>query len=72
MKSTTKPKRKRILEAAGCKLGTVPGKEGPALRMKLGLSLTKYRVQKKIFRSIGVRFASKQKKEKEKKKTTAN
>ena len=30
--------------------------------MKLGLSLTKYRVQKKIFRSIGVRFASEQKK----------
>ena len=29
--------------------------------MKLGLSLTKYRVQKKIFRSIGVRFASEQK-----------
>ena len=61
LKSTTKPKRKRILKAAGCKLGTVPGKEGPALRMKLGLSLTKYRVQKKFFRSIGVRFASEQK-----------
>ena len=30
--------------------------------MKLGLSLTKYRVQKKIVRSIGVRFASEQKK----------
>ena len=29
--------------------------------MKLGLSLTKYRVQKKFFRSIGVRFASEQK-----------
>ena len=61
LKSTTKPKRKRILEAAGCKLGTVSEKEGPAPRMKLGLSLTKYRVQKKFFRSIGVRFASEQK-----------
>ena len=41
LKSTTKPKRKRILEAEGCKLSTVYEKEGPALRMKLGLSLTK-------------------------------
>ena len=61
LKSTTKPKRKRILKASECKLGTVSEKEGPALRMKLGLSLTKYRVQKKIFRSIGVRFGSEQK-----------
>lgn len=29
--------------------------------MKLGLSLTKYRVQIKFFRSIGVQFASEQK-----------
>ena len=54
LKSTTKPKRKRILEAAGCNLGTVSGKDGPALQMKLGLSLTKYKMQKKFLRSTRV------------------
>ena len=47
LKSTTKPKKRRILEAAGCKLGTVSEKEGPALRMKLGLSLKNTECRKK-------------------------
>ena len=60
-RNMTKPKRKRILEAAGCKLGTVSEKDGPALQIKLGLSLTNYRVQKRFFTSIWVQLASEQK-----------
>ena len=64
LKNTTNLKEKGFLKATGCKLAPVSEKDGPALRMKLGLSLTKYRVQKKFFRSIGVRFASEQKERK--------
>ena len=54
---------KECSEAAGFKLGAVPEKDWPALLMKLGLSLTRYRMQKeKFFRRIGVRFKRRERK----------
>ncbi|KAL8618653.1 hypothetical protein ACOMHN_048829 [Nucella lapillus] len=65
LKSAPKARKRLVLKEAKCGPMSVTAKQGAAIRVGLGLSETKHRVQRRYFRWLGVHFASERKEKKE-------
>ncbi|KAL8595286.1 hypothetical protein ACOMHN_020039 [Nucella lapillus] len=65
LKSAPKARKRLVLKEAKCGPVSVMAKQGAAIRVGLGLSETKHRVQRRYFRWLGVHFASERKEKKE-------
>ncbi|KAL8570149.1 hypothetical protein ACOMHN_030946 [Nucella lapillus] len=65
LKSAPKARKRLVLKEAKCGPVSVTAKQGAAIRVGLGLSETKHRVQRRYFRWLGVHFASERKEKKE-------
>lgn len=65
LKSVPKARKRLILKEAKCGAVSVTAKQGAAIRAKLCLSLSKYRLHKQFYRRLGVTFESESKERKE-------